>query len=98
MRNEKREVSIQSLHLKQKKFIKNANSAIREIEKEIGKPKRHKIENLQFIKEEIEKMKVSLSSFIFKPNYPIIIVDHWNPKDELGNILLKLYYIYLELN
>lgn len=98
MKNGKKCVTVSTMLLKQKKFISKANSAILQIQKEIKRPARHNRENLQFIKEEIEKMKESLSTIMFNPNYPAIIVDNWHPKDELGNVLLKLYYSYLDLD
>ena len=95
--NERKKVKPQTMKLRQKKFLLLADSALLNISREIERPKNHKKDHMEFIKEEIEKMKVSLSTMIFQPTYPLHIVDHWHPKDGMGDMLLSLYYEYLDL-
>jgi galactokinase/mevalonate kinase-like predicted kinase len=97
MKNEKRKVKPQTMRLKQKKFLLFANVALDKINVEIENPKKHKKDDMNNIKEEIEKMKKALSTMEFQPMYPMNIVDHWRPDDKLGDLLLNLYYDYLDL-
>lgn len=85
------------MRLKQKKFLLLAGVALEKINLELNSPKTHAKDDMQHIKEEIIKMKKSLSTLIFQPSYPLNIVDNWHPKDALGDLLLNLYYDYLEL-
>ena len=97
MKNERNKVKPQTMKLRQKKFLLLVDVALDKINREISNPQKHKKDNMEFIKEEIFKMKESLSTIIFQPTYPLHIVDHWHPQDELGDFLLKLYYDYLDL-
>lgn len=97
MKNEKRKVKPQTMRLKQKKFLLLAKDALDKIHLEIESPKKHKKDNMNQIKQEIEKMKEALSTMDFQPTYPMSIVDHWQPDDQLGDLLLNLYYDYLDL-
>lgn len=97
MNNERKKVKPQTMKLKQKKFLLLADVALDKIESEIGKPTNHQIDDMVHIKEEIENMKKALSTLEFQPIYPLYVVDHWHPKDKLGDILLNLYYDYLDL-
>lgn len=97
MSNEKKKVKPQTMRLKQKKFLLLADVALDKIENEIAKPTHHKKDNMVYIKEEVGKMKSALTTMEFQPTYPMHIVDHWHPKDKLGDLLLNLYYDYLDL-
>ncbi len=97
MDNEKKHLKPETVRLKQKKFVAAADIALDKIKREIDKPKNHRKESLELIKEEIEKMKEALSTIVFQPTYPLYVVDNWHPRDELGDSLLKLYYQYLFL-
>ncbi len=97
MNNVKKKVKPQTMRLKQKKFLLFADAALEKINLEIRNPKTHTKDDMQSIREEIEKMKESLSTLIFQPSYPLNIVDNWHPKDALGDLLLNLYYDYLDL-
>jgi hypothetical protein len=97
MNNEKKKVKPQTMKLKQKKFLFLADVVLDKIKNEIEKPTHHKKENMVYMREEVEKMKEALSTMEFQPTYPLHIVDHWHPKDRLGDLLLNLYYEYLDL-
>ncbi|MDR1195238.1 MAG: hypothetical protein LBL00_02040 [Endomicrobium sp.] len=97
MNNDKKKLKPQTIRLKQKKFLCLVKTALNEINQEIENPQKHKKDNMHYMKEEVEKMKEARSTMIFQPTYPLHIVDHWHPKDKLGDILLNLYYMYLDL-
>ena len=97
MNNERKKIKPQTMRLKQKKFLLLAEAALKKIEEEINKPTKHKKDNMVYVKEEIKKMKETLSTMEFQPTYPLHIVDNWHPKDKLGDMLLNLYYDYLDL-
>ncbi|MCL2145469.1 MAG: hypothetical protein FWH43_08285 [Endomicrobia bacterium] len=97
MNNEKKKVKPQTMKLKQRRFLFFTDAVLDKIESEIKKPTRHPKDSLEYIKEEIEKMREALSMMKFQPGYPLHIVDHWHPKDKLGDTLLNLYYDYLDL-
>ena len=97
MNNEKKKVKPQTMKLKQRKFLFFADVVLDKIEGEIKNPTCHPKDNMEYIKEEIEKMRETLSTMKFQPSYPLHIVDNWHPKDKLGDTLLNLYYDYLDL-
>ncbi|MDR2426124.1 MAG: hypothetical protein LBD46_02930 [Endomicrobium sp.] len=97
MNNDKKKVKPQTMQLRKKKFLLLAQRSLEQINCEIKNPQKHKKDNMHYIEEEIEKMKEALSTMIFQPTYPLHIVDHWHPKDKFGDLLLDLYYAYLDL-
>ena len=83
-------------------FQNLARKAIEELESRIekiqnGELDELKIEQLQFIKQEIGCMLRIKSSVDYTPAYPRIIVDSWDYNSTLGNTLLELHKCYRKL-
>ncbi|CAH0345751.1 hypothetical protein [Bacillus sp. CECT 9360] len=85
------------------KFITLANKTIKEIEKEIiayqnNNGKDGNLPQLEKILLEVKQMLDLQSPKRYMPSYPRTIVDSWDYKSILGNMLLELNDLYKNLD
>ena len=97
MQQERKKVQPQTMRVRQKKFLLNSEAAIQKLQHCLEEPLIHNKKSLEFIRAEIYKMREALSTSVFKPIYPLYIVDNWHDSEELGDQLLNVYYDYLDL-
>jgi len=97
MQQERKKVLPQTIRLRHKKFLLNSEAALQQLQHCLADPLIHNKKTLEFIRAELCKMREVLSISVFKPIYPLYIVDNWHDKEELGDQLLKVYYDYLDL-
>ena len=95
--HEGKKVLPQTMRIRHKKFLLNSEAALQQLQQCLEDPLIHNKKTLEFIMAELYKMREVLSISVFKPIYPLYVVDNWHNKEELGDQLLKVYYDYLDL-
>ncbi len=90
--------SDKTLEVKITKFTQYCSSILSQIDEAIMNES-DCVDKLQLarIKNEVIQMKKVLSSDVFMPTYSRMIVDQWDHSFKLGEELLEIFDLYLEL-